>query len=59
MKAEGVGSPWTLRNVAEQMLNKLIVTGLKLWLGVVFREDPLWDMKRLAQFSDSRLWSLL
>ena len=48
MKAEGVGSPWTLRNVAEQMLNKFIVTTSKLGLGVVFGEDPLWDMEQFG-----------
>ena len=48
MKAEGVGSPGTLRNVAELERNKFIVTVSKLWLGVVFGEDPLWDMEQFG-----------
>ena len=48
MKAEGVGSPGTLRNVAGTDANKFIVTSSKLWLGVVFGEDPLWDMEQFG-----------
>ena len=50
-----MGSSGTLRIEAGTWLNKFIVTLPKLWLGVVFGEDPLWDMEQLAQFSDDRL----